>query len=154
MAKQTSLSSFFSLSSESDGRSTASTSTSTTTSRLCSSRGEPNTDSSFDDDNPPQQLETSFLERTIVDCEKFLIQKSITYHSSRRYSGLPVGHTVLCRDNRKQKQITLPRKWLWLRYIPEESDRGGWCLFILEKTSLGNFVKTPKELITGHYPTL
>ena len=69
--------------------------------------------------------------------------------------------------SRKRKQITFQRRWLndytWLRYVQEESYRGGWCLpcFVfltdLEKTSLGAFVKTAfvnyyksKELLAGH----
>ena len=69
--------------------------------------------------------------------------------------------------SRKRKQITFQRRWLndytWLRYVQEESHRGGWCLpcFVfltdLEKTSLGAFVKTAfvnynksKELLAGH----
>ena len=63
--------------------------------------------------------------------------------------------------SRKRKQITFQRRWL--RYVQEESHRGGWCLpcFVfltdLEKTSLGAFVKTAfvkynksKELLAGH----
>ena len=99
MAKQTSLSAFFAVSSGSD-RSTASTSTTTTTNRLCSSSGEPSTDSSSDEvdsfnDNLPEQLETrrhSLLERTI---ENFRFRKaSLAYYSSSR---LPVGHSILSR---------------------------------------------------------
>ena len=112
----------------------------------------------------------SLLERTIVNSEK--ISDSEKHHLLTTLQADILDSQLdtqffLVSDNRKRKQITFQKRWLtdytWLRYIQEESHRGGWCLpcclFLtnLEKTSLGNFVKTPfinynksKELLAGH----
>ena len=64
----------------------------------------------------------------------------------------------------ENENITFRRKWLtdytWLRYIQEESHRGGWCLPYFLPTLRRhhcNFVKTPfinynksKELLAGN----
>ena len=170
MAKQTSLSAFLVVSSR--GNTASSTTPTSTINELSTHLDQVTASESSQDGNSPEHSVTtnsSLLERTIVNCEKIL--------DSEKHHLLTTLQADISDDqfdtqffllaNGKRKQITFQQRWLteytWLRYIQEESHRGGWCLpcylFLtdLEKTSLGAFVKTPfinynksKELLMGH----